>query len=240
MFYTLRGYLEVEDKILIIEDDSDINNLLCNILRKNNYVVKSAYSGSEGKMCLDYENYDLVLLDLMLPAINGEELIEYIRENSVTPIIVISAKSGQIDKINVLKLGADDFISKPFDINEVIARVEAQIRRYKSFNQIRIREKNKLTHKNILLNSESREVFIKGEAIHLTIKEFDILELLMKNPSKVFTKSNIFESLWNENYLGDDNTVNVHVSNLRNKLLIADSNNEYIQTIWGIGFKLKD
>lgn len=230
----------MKDKILIIEDDSDINNLLCSILRKNNYEVKSAYSGSEGKMCLDYENYDLVLLDLMLPAISGEELIGYIRENSIIPIIVISAKSGQVDKINVLKLGADDFILKPFDINEVIARVEAQIRRYKSFNKISIEEKNKLVHKNIVLNSESREVSIKGEPIHLTIKEFDILELLMKNPSKVFTKSNIFESLWSENYLGDDNTVNVHVSNLRNKLLLADSNNEYIQTVWGIGFKLKD
>lgn len=229
-----------EIKVLVIEDDSDINSLLCNILRKNNYEVKGAYSGSEGKMCLDYENYDLVLLDLMLPAISGEELIGSIRENKLMPIIVISAKSGQVDKINVLKLGADDFISKPFDVNEVIARVEAQLRRYKRFNNSDKVLENKLVYKNIVLNSESREVLIKDKVTHLTIKEFDILELLMKNPSKVFTKSNIFESLWGDSYLGDDNTVNVHISNLRNKLLALDGDNEYVQTVWGIGFKLKD
>ena len=225
--------------ILIVEDDQDINSLLYNILKKEGYNIRSAYSGTEAKMCMEHYDYDLIILDLMLPGVTGEELINEIRKIKNMPIIVVSAKITQEDKINVLKLGADDFISKPFDIYEVIARVQAQLRRYKDFSISKSKD-SKFKYKNIILDSESRQVAIKNEAISLTLREFSILELLISNPNKVFTRANLFETVWENEFLGDDNTVNVHVSNLRSKLSKADKDTEYIQTVWGIGFKLKD
>lgn len=223
----------------MVEDDSDINGLLCNILIRKGYNVRAAYSGTEAQMCLDNYDYDIILLDLMLPGITGEKLIEQIRKVGTMPIIAISAKNTQEDKINVLKIGADDFITKPFDINEVIARVEAQLRRYTKFSKQNSRD-TKLKYKNIVLDTEARQVFVDNNLISLTLREFSILELLMSNPKKVFTRANIFEKVWNNEFLGDDNTVNVHVSNLRTKLAAADKETEYIQTVWGIGFKLKE
>lgn len=225
--------------ILVVEDDLDINTLLCNILSKEGYKVRGAYSGTEAKMCIEQYNYDLLLLDLMLPGATGEELIEEIRKIKVMPIIVISAKTSQEDKIKVLKMGADDFICKPFDINEVLARVEVQLRRSTQFTKVNS-SNSKLKHKNIILDKYSRQVFINNQEISLTAREYSILELFMENPKKVFTKSNLFESVWGSEFLGDDNTVNVHMSNLRSKISKADNKEEYIQTVWGIGFKLKD
>lgn len=225
--------------ILITEDDTDINTLLCDILTKEGYNVRAAYSGSEAKMCIEQYDYDIVLLDLMLPGISGENLISEIRKLRIMPIIVISAKVAQQDKINVLKLGADDFIGKPFDIHEVLARVQAQLRRYKEFSPANITDK-KLSYKNIILDMESKEVLIRNNPITLTFREYSILELLMSNPKKVFTKVNIFETVWKDNFFGDDNTINVHISNLRTKLAQADNETKYIQTVWGIGFKLHE
>lgn len=225
--------------ILVVEDDLDINTLLCNILSKEGYKVRGAYSGTEAKMCIEQYNYELLLLDLMLPGATGEELIEEIRKIKVMPIIVISAKTSQEDKIKVLKMGADDFICKPFDINEVLARVEVQLRRSTQFTKVNS-SNGKLKHKNIILDKDSRQVFINNKEISLTAREYSILELFMENPKKVFTKSNLFESVWGSEFLGDDNTVNVHMSNLRSKISKADNKEEYIQTVWGIGFKLKD
>lgn len=228
------------NKILVVEDDWDINGLLCKILSQNGYYVRGAYSGSEAKMCIEQTQYDLVILDLMLPVICGEDLIKEIREDYIMPIIVASAKTTQEDKIGVLKMGADDFISKPFDINEVLARVEAQLRRYTAFSSSKKRSNNKLTHKNLTLDIDSRQVQVNGIDINLTVREFDILELLINNPNKVFTRANLFESVWKDEFIGDDNTVNVHISNLRSKISKIDKENEYIQTVWGIGFKLKE
>lgn len=227
-----------EIEILVVEDDIDINNLLCNILKKNGYKVRGAYSGSEALMCIEQFNYDIVLLDLMLPGISGEGLINEVRKAKFMPIIVISAKTAQEDKINVLKCGADDYVTKPFDINEVLARVEVQLRRYKQFSKPE-KIDNRLKHKNIILDRDSRQVFINEEEVSLTLREFSILRLLMENPNKVFSRGNLFESVWESEFLGDDNTVNVHVSNLRSKIAKADGE-EYIQTVWGIGFKLKE
>lgn len=229
----------MDSNILVVEDDADINGLLCNILKKENYNVRSAYSGTEAKMCMEHYDYDLIILDLMLPGVSGEELIDEIRKIKNMPIIVISAKTAQEDKINVLKLGADDFISKPFDINEVIARVQAQLRRYKDFSVSKSKD-SKIKYKNIILDKEARQVSINNNEIALTVREFSILELLISNPHKVFTRANLFETVWENEFLGDDNTVNVHVSNLRSKLSKADKDTEYVQTVWGIGFKLKD
>lgn len=225
-------------KVLVVEDDSDINGLLCNILDKRSYSVRSAFSGTEALMCIDQDEYDIVLLDMMLPGASGEDVISKIREKKMMPIIVISAKVDQEDKINALKLGADDYICKPFDIDEVVARIEAQLRRYKTFSKIEDDISTKLKCKDLILDTESKQVFLKGQEVILTLREFSILELLMNSPNKVFTRENIFESVWNNEFLGDDNTVNVHISNLRAKLNKIDSDADYIKTVWGIGFKL--
>ncbi len=229
----------MNNRVLIIEDDQDINDLLSEILLREGYEITKAYSGSEGKFCINNNEYDLILLDLMLPGMTGESLIKEIRKTKVMPIIVISAKTIKEDRINVLRLGADDFIAKPFDIEEVIARIEAQLRRYTKFSTD-VSYNNDIKFKNLSLNKESHQVYVNNELINLTLREYNILELLLTNPKKVFTRGNIFESVWKSEFLGDDNTVNVHVSNLRSKLHNVDKDTEYIQTVWGIGFKLKE
>ena len=180
---------------------------------------------------MEQYDYDLLLLDLMLPGISGESLIEEVRKIKVLPIIVISAKTTIEDKINVLKLGADDFICKPFNIQEVLARVEAQLRRYTKFS-VSKEQNNKLTYKNLTLDKEAKEAYLKDKQLSLTMIEFKLLELFISNPKKVFTRANIFETVWNDEFYGDDNTVNVHISNLRNKLAQVDKDTKYIQTVW--------
>lgn len=223
--------------ILVVEDDQDINNLLCKVLIKEGYNVRAAYSGTEAKMCIEVFDFNLILLDLMLPGINGEDLIKELRAFKIMPIIVISAQINQEKKIEVLKSGADDFIEKPFDINEVIARVQAQLRRYMTLSQPKDKDKI-LTYKNLVLNRDTIEVTLNGLPVIFTSREFSILELLITNPNKVFTKANLYEHVWNEEFFGDDNTINVHISNIRAKLSKIDPNEEYIHTVWGIGFKM--
>lgn len=223
--------------ILVVEDDEDINGVLRKILSREGYDVKSAFSGTEAKLYLDMHDFHLIILDLMLPGMTGEELISYIRSNKSMPVIVVSAKTSQDDKIKLLKLGADDFVSKPFDINEVLARVQAQIRRYIEFSHIE-EVKEILKYKELTLDRDLIEVRINGEIISLTVKEFAILELLLTYPKKVFTRANLFEKVWDDDFLGDDKTINVHISNIRSKISAIDKDNEYIKTVWGIGFKL--
>lgn len=223
--------------ILIVEDDNDINKLLNEIMNSDGYITKSAYSGTEALIYLEMQNFDVVLLDLMIPGLSGEELLLKIRQNKNMPVIIISAKDDKHTKIDMLKNGADDFISKPFDVDEVLARVESNLRRYSSEKNIYCKT-NEIIFREINLNIDTREITINGKDICLTSREFDILQLLIHNPKKVFTKSNIFESVWEEDYMGDDNTINVHISNLRNKIS-KYAENEYIQTIWGIGYKLE-
>ena len=223
--------------LLIIEDDPDINRLLCTILEGAGYTCRAAFSGSEGLLWAEKYDYDLVLLDLMLPGITGEEFIAQIRRSKTMPIIVVSAKVEVADRVNVLKSGADDFIPKPFDNTEVLARVEAQLRRSRRFSAP---AGGILTAGGLTLEPDGRAVSVNGREVSLTCREFDILALLMKNPRRAFSRAQIYESVWGEDFLGDDNTVNVHVSNLRSKLAKADPDREYIKTVWGIGFKLAD
>ena len=224
-------------KILIVEDDEAINGLLCDMLNKNKYVTKAAYSGTEALIYLENDEWDMVILDLMLPGINGEDLLLKIRKHKQMPVIIISAKEGQDVKINTLKMGADDFITKPFDIDEVCARVDANLRRYKQFSGDSIENSN-FKYKELCLNKVAREVRVNGVITTLTSREFEILSLLISYPRKVFSKANVFESVWKSEYLCDDNTINVHISNLRNKLSKAGATNDYIKTVWGIGYKI--
>ncbi|MCB2354641.1 response regulator transcription factor [Clostridium estertheticum] len=228
-------------KILVVEDENDINKLLCTILENKRYTTRAAFSGTEALMCVENEWWDMILLDLMIPGISGEEVILKIREITKAPIIVISAKTSQKTKVELLEKGADDFICKPFDLDEVVARVNSNLRRYLEFSA---NEKNKnrdniLSYKDIRLNIESKEVKVGQNIVALTAKEFALLKLLLTNPNKVYSKSNIFESIWGEEFSGDDNTVNVHVSRLRNKLSIANNSQDYIETIWAMGYKLR-
>ena len=223
--------------ILVVEDDQDINRLLCRILTDGGYDVRPAFSGSEAVLWAEQYDYDLVLLDLMLPGLTGEEFIARMRRRKTMPIIVLSAKAGLEDRVNVLRLGADDFIPKPFDNDEVLARVEAQLRRYKQFSapgggQV-------LRCGDLELDREAIRVTAGGREVALTAREFEILSLLMSHPRKVFTREQLYESAWGGEYMGDDNTVNVHISNLRAKLAKA-SDREYIKTVWGIGFKMNE
>ncbi len=221
--------------ILIVEDDADINRLLCAILEGAGYTCRAAFSGSEALLWAEKYDYDLVLLDLMLPGCTGEEFIQRIRRGKTMPIIVVSAKMGISDRVNVLKLGADDFIPKPFDNAEVLARVEAQLRRSRQFS---VSTSEVLSSGPLTLDLDSHAALLDGREISLTSREFDILALLMKNPRRAFSRAQIYESVWGEDFIGDDNTVNVHVSNLRSKLAKADPEHSYIKTVWGIGFKL--
>jgi len=176
----------------------------------------------------------------MIPGISGEEVILKIREITKAPIIVVSAKTSKKTRLELLEKGADDFICKPFDPDEVVARVNSNLRRYLEFALDDEKKNNILSYKDISLNTESKVVKVGQTIITLTAREFAILELLLTNPNKVYSKGNIFESIWGEEFLGDDNTVNVHVSRLRNKLSSAKSNGEdYIETIWAMGYKLR-
>lgn len=223
--------------ILVVEDDLDINNLLYKIVSDAGYDCRQAFSGSEAALLAEQYSYDLILLDLMLPGLTGEELIARLRRGKTMPIIVLSAKTGLEDRVNVLKLGADDFIPKPFDNAEVLARVEAQLRRSRQFAAP---QSNVLTTGPLTLSRDSHTAAINGEELALTGREFDILALLMANPRRAFSRAQIYEAVWGEDFLGDENTVNVHVSNLRAKLSKADPDRSYIKTVWGIGFKLAE
>ena len=223
--------------LLIVEDDVDINRLLCTILEGAGYTCRAAFSGSEALLWAEKYDYDLVLLDLMLPGLTGEDFIARIRRGKTMPIIVVSAKLGVSDRVNVLRLGADDFIPKPFDNTEVLARVEAQLRRSRRFSAP---ASAALTAGGLTLDPDSRAVSVNGQEVSLTCREFDILALLVRNPRRAFSRAQIYEAVWGEDFLGDDNTVNVHVSNLRSKLAKAGPDAAYIKTVWGIGFKLAD
>ncbi len=226
----------MQAKILVVEDDNDINRILTRYLEREHYEVMSAFSGTEAKLLLSMNRFDLIILDLMLPGITGEELIKEVRKTSQTPILVISAKVGIENKVNALKSGADDYMTKPFEREEVLARVEAILRRS---NQTisDIGSDENITFKNLALKPVLREVTVYGNQLPLTASEFDILQLLIKNHERVFTKEQIFQEIWKSGYYGEDNTINVHISNIRKKIKEFDEES-YIKTVWGIGFKI--
>lgn len=225
-------------KILIIEDDTDINHLLSRILKKAGYEVTPAFSGTEAQLRLEKDVPDLILLDLMLPGVTGEEVIKYVREglHQNIPIIVISAKTALENKVFTMTMGADDYITKPFEAEEVLVRVMAVLRRYHTTGDELSQES--YHYKNLALNPISRIVTVNQQEITLTRHEYDILLILMKQPEKVFSRESLYEEIWQNGYYGEDNTVNVHVSNIRKKIAAMDSETEYIKTVWGIGFKM--
>lgn len=224
-------------RILVVEDDNDINALLCSIIRKSGYEPQPAYSGTEALLHLDNGSWDMVLLDLMLPGMNGEDVMRKVREASQVPVLIISAKLDQRTKVEMLRTGADDYITKPFDIEEVSARIDSHLRRSRHLAEPS--SPRELHHKDITIDTEAGTVSVNGQPITLTAREYRILELFLSSPKKVFTKANVYKSVWDDEFHGDDNTINVHMSNLRNKLSRANPNEEYIETIWGMGYRLR-
>ena len=224
--------------VLIVEDDGTINGLLRETLEKEEYECTQAFSGTEAKMLLSMHSYHLVLLDLMLPGLCGEEVLKEVRKQGNTPVIVLTAKDTIDDKVDVLRGGADDYVTKPFDIKEVLARVEVQIRRTED-SQVNPQNKaEKLQYEGLELDRERFQIVVCGTEIpKITKQEFAILELLMKYPKKVFSKEEIFEYAWDEPYMGETKTLDVHISNIRKKLKKV-TEKEYIETVWGIGYRL--
>ena len=226
-------------RILIVEDDAQNNQMLRKYLEEHDYVCSQAFSGSEAKLLFSIQEFDLILLDLMLPGIPGEELVSLFSEK--TPVIVLSAKSGLDSKVDVLSAGAEDYICKPFDLPELLVRIQVQLRRRsrdKTGEASDTGEKDMVwQYKKWILDPSTQELSADGAPIELTRHEFLILELLIRNPRRVFSKQMIYEYAWGQEYLAEDKTLNVHISNIRGKLK-ASGTDAYIQTVWGIGFKL--
>ncbi|QXM06617.1 response regulator transcription factor [Crassaminicella indica] len=224
--------------ILVVEDDEAINQLICTTLKKAGYRVDAAMDGEEALLKYKEKNYHMILLDLMIPKIDGIEVMRRIRVESIVPIIILSARDEEIDKILGLRMGADDYMIKPFSTAELLARVGSTIRRSFYFKESSIAKEEKIIYGDISLDVNNYEVRKKGEKLALTRKEFEILKLFFKNPNRVFTKQQIFQHVWRDDYIGDENTVMVHIRRLRSKIEENSSNPKIIVTVWGIGYKL--
>ena len=220
--------------ILIVEDDLEINKLLADFLKENGYEVSCLYDGLHVLDYLQENKTDLLVLDIMLPYQSGDIVLANIRKHFTIPVIIISAKETTQNKIDLLRLGADDYITKPFDMEEVLARIESSLRRIQYQNGVQ----DILQHEDLILDFEKNIASVGGKELSLTAKEFAILELLMKYPDKIFSKANLFQSVWGMEYINEDNTLNVHISNLRNKLKSICPEKEFIDTVWGIGYRL--
>ena len=216
-------------KILIIEDDISIHNLLKELLTKNNYQVFAAYSGTEAILILEKHQIDLIILDLMIPGLTGEEIIKKVKE---IPIIVLSAKINPEDKINCLLNGANDYLTKPFHNEELLARIKVQLR-------INKKENKELIYKDIKLLNDNRTLLYKDKKINLTKTEYAILKQLLLTPNKVLSKNNLLELISNDTPDCDESSLKVHISNIKKKIR-KYTDTEYIESIWGIGYKMSE
>ena len=227
-------------KILIIEDDAEIAGLIQDYLRISSYEPGWADSGMKGlSMALSGE-YALLILDIMLPGMNGFEVLRSLREKSDLPVIILSARSDEIDKIRGLGLGADDYMQKPFSPNELVARVGAHLARYDRLTAknrpVRQREIN---IRALKLNLESRQAFMRGQELALTAREFDVLAFLAQNPNRVYSKDELFERVWGLEALGDSGTVVVHIKKIREKTEVDPQKPQFIETVWGAGYRIR-
>ena len=232
----------METNILVVDDEKEIAELVEIYLVRDGYKVFQAENAQEGFDILNKEDIHLVLLDIMMPGMDGMEMCRRIRETNNIPIIMLSAKSTDLDKILGLGTGADDYVVKPFNPLELTARVKSQLRRYTQLNPnsaIREAEKNEISIRGLVINKDNHKVTVYDEEIKLTPIEFDILYLLASNPGKVFSTDEIFEKVWNEKVYEANNTVMVHIRRLRGKMKEDTRQNKIITTVWGVGYKIE-
>lgn len=227
----------MEKLILVVEDDKQICEMVKKTLIKEGYRVNTAFNGEDGLSEFRSKDYDLVILDVMMPKLNGLEVLKEIRVKNNTPIIILSAKDSDVDKAIGLGLGADDYLSKPFSLIELVARVQANIRRATKYSVTEKSTTNVVEIGDITIDLNNYEIRKNGEEIKLTVKEFDILKLFVSNPNIVFTKNKIYENVWKEEAFGDENIINVHIRHLREKIEDDPASPKIIKTVWGIGYK---
>jgi len=226
------------NKILIVDDDAEIRKVIGIYLENEGYEILKAENGEQALKLIAENEVALVLLDIMMPGMNGTDVCMKIREDSIMPIIFLSAKSEDLDKIQGLASGADDYITKPFNAMELIARVKSQVRRYTRYTTESRTPKNIIEIGNLTINTDTREVFVDDNDIRLTPKEFDILELLANNKGMVFSIAKIYERVWGEDSYKSDNTIMVHITKIREKIEAYPKKPIYIKTIWGVGYKI--
>lgn len=229
------------EKILVIDDEKDIANLLEVYLQNENYIVCKYYCAKDAIPCIEKGDIDLAILDIMLPDINGFSLCQRIREKYTYPIIMLTAKIEETDKITGLTLGADDYVTKPFRPLEVVARVKAQLRRYKKYSSVTSEEgiKPELSYNKLRLNVQTHECLLDGENVSLTPTEFSILNVLLENAGTVVSIEYLFHAVWKEEYYSkNSSTITVHIRHLREKLKDTSDTPKYIKTIWGVGYKI--
>ncbi|MFD1451793.1 MULTISPECIES: response regulator transcription factor [Oceanobacillus] len=225
-------------QILIADDEKEIRDLLKKYLEREQYQIDLAIDGDEAFQLFDRKQYHLVILDLMMPKLDGIEVCRRLRAKTNVPIMMLTAKDQEIDKLLGLGIGADDYITKPFSIHEVVARVKALLRRaFIREMDNSFLEKSSITFKDLTINLKNYTLTIAGKEIPLTAKEFELLKFLASQPEQVFTKTQLFRNVWGSDYIEDDNTVMVHIRKLRKKIETDPSNPKFIQTVWGIGYK---
>ncbi|EEM12997.1 MULTISPECIES: response regulator transcription factor [Bacillus] len=225
-------------RVLIADDEKEIRDLLKKYLERELYTVDIAINGEEALHLFNQNKYNLIILDLMMPKVDGIEVCRRLRNKTNIPILMLTAKDQEVDKILGLSIGADDYITKPFSINEVVARIKALMRRFLVLgSNASVQEKTLLTFKGLTIDVNKYIVNVDGKEISLTGKELELLKFFASNPEQVFTKTQLFRNVWDSNYIEDDNTVMVHIRKLRKKIEADPSNPKFIQTIWGIGYK---
>ncbi|URZ00078.1 response regulator transcription factor [Clostridium felsineum] len=230
----------MNNKILIIEDDKEISEMLKSYLVNEGFVICTAFDGEEGILKFLKKEFDLIILDIMLPKLDGMEVLNVIRKKSTVPVLIMSAKDTDVDKALGLGFGADDYIAKPFSMIEILARIKAAIRRATRYSKDTIKEQCTIEIGDLIININDFSVNKRGQKVQLTSKEFEILKLFCKNPKRVFTKAQVYSEVWEDEYYGDDNVINVHIRRLREKIEDDPSKPKYIKTLWGIGYKMSD
>lgn len=232
----------MSEKILVVDDEHDIADLLEVYLKNENYTVYKYYSEMEALECIEREELDLAILDIMLPGVDGFSICQKIRERYTYPIIMLTAKDEETDKITGLTLGADDYVTKPFRPLELVARVKAQLRRYKKYSpvsEVETQKTTRLSYKKLELDMKTYECLLDGELVALTPTEFSILQLLLKQAGNVVSLEELFRSVWKDEYYNkNSSTITVHIRHLREKLRDTGANPTYIKTIWGVGYKI--
>lgn len=224
-------------RILIIEDDKSISELQKDYLEMSGYEVVCAFDGNSGFECIKNEDFDLIILDLMLPKRDGFDILREISNTKQIPVLIVSAKSDEIFKIKGLNLGADDYITKPFGMGELVARVNSHIKTYERFKHSP--KKKMLTVGALSINKQDRRVYIDDDEVFLTHKEFDLLLFLVENPNRVFSKEELFERVWGYDSLSDASTITVHIARIREKIEANPEGRTFIETVWGAGYRFK-